>query len=162
MLFHVYDLLSKCSCSEQFLEPFLHPLQLPGCDAGLSLQAGTAPTKIPWAWGRVCHMLNHRVYQGEKTQITNYLTCKGILCSKSKHKCLLIETMREKEHELHQGSTHYSIQKEPFWIWDQVMVYPIPKWGSHSRGRSAKNRATDANTAWRQEEEGTGQAPHRT
>lgn len=32
---------------------FLHPLQLPGCDAGFSLQAGTAPTEIPWAWGRV-------------------------------------------------------------------------------------------------------------
>lgn len=102
------------------------------------------------------------VYQGENTQIKNDLTCKGILCSKSKHKCLLTETTREKEHELHQGSTHRSIQKETFWIWDQAMVYPIPKWGSHSRERSAKNRATDANTAWRQGEEGTGQATHRT
>lgn len=33
----------------QLLELSLHPLQLPGCDAGLSLQAGTAPTEIPWA-----------------------------------------------------------------------------------------------------------------
>lgn len=102
------------------------------------------------------------VYQGEKTQIKNYLTCKGILYPKSKHKCLLTETTREKEHELHQGSTHRSIQKETFWIWDQAMVYPILKWGSHSRERSAKYRATDANTAWRQGEEGTGQATHRT
>lgn len=52
--------------------------------------------------------------------------------------------------------------RKTFWIWDQAMVYPIPKWGSHSRERSAKNRATDANTAWRQGEEGTGQANHRT
>lgn len=103
------------------------------------------------------------VYQGEKTQIKNYLTCKGsLLCSKSKHKCLLTETTREKEHELHQGSTHRSIQKETFWIWDQAMVYPIPKWGSHSRERSAKNRATDATTPWKQREQGTGQATHRT
>lgn len=103
------------------------------------------------------------LYQREKkTQIKNDLTRKGILCTKSKHKCLLTDTTREKEHELQQGSTHRSIQKETFWIWDQAMVYPIPKWGSHSRERSAKNRATDANTAWRQGEEGTGQANHRT
>lgn len=42
------------------------------------------------------------------------------------------------------------------------MVNPIPKRDSHSRERSAKIRATDANTAWRQGEEGTGQAIHRT
>lgn len=140
-----------CSCPDVMQGSACRQAQLllkfPGCEA----ESGPA-----------CHMLNHRVYQGEKIQIKNYLTGKGILCSKSKHKCLLTETTREKEHELHQGSTHRSIQKETFWIWDQTMVYPVPKWGSHSRERSAKNRATDANTAWRQGEGGTGQAPHRT
>lgn len=130
----------------------------------------SASSAAAWMWCRVQPIGRHSsywnslgmrqswahslpVYQGEKTQIKNYLTCKGILCSKSKHKCLLTETTREKEHELHQGSTHRSIQKETFWIWDQAMVYPIPKWGSHSTERSAKNRATDANTAQSQGED---------
>lgn len=135
----------------------------------LSTVSGTfsASSAAAWMWCRVQPIGRHSshwnslgmrqswahslpVYQGEKTQIKNYLTCKGIQCSKSKHKCLLTETTREKEHELHQGSTHRSIQEETFWIWDQAMVYPIPKWGSHSRERSAKNRVTDANTAWSQ------------
>lgn len=133
-------------------------VQLAGRHAQLLLKSPESGHRIgPTA----CHMLNHRVYQGEKKQIKNYLTCEGILCSKSQHKCPPTETMRGKQHELWQESIHCSIQKEIFWIWDQTTVYPILKWGKEPTERSTENRARGANTAWRQGEEGTGQATHR-
>lgn len=159
MLCHIYDLLSKCSCSASGTFPASSAAARMWCRAQPAGRHSSYRNSLGMRQSRAQSL---PVYHGEKTQIKNYLTCKGILCSKSTHKCLLTETTREKEHGLHQGSTHRSIQKETFWIWDQAMVNPIPKWDSHCRERSAKIRATDANTAWRQGEEGAGQAIHRT
>lgn len=107
------------------------------------------------------------VYQGGKTQIKNYLTCKGILCSKSKHKCLLTETTREKSisctrevHTVPFRKRYFEFETRPWYIqYPSGVVTPgkgvlkielqMPiQHGGRERDRTSNSQNTATSSSW--------------